>query len=707
MSPLRWRHAVLLAGMAMISLTDAAVAQSAAEQPSEPDPAVAPKAEPEPAAAGQSRTFVPADFVRFAPRTAYDMLKQVPGFTIRSVNVEDRGLGQASENILINRERIANKQGGAADELQRIPAGNVERIEIVDASSLGIAGLSGQVANVIVKASKAGSGQFEWNPEVRAHFAKPRLYDGSISYRGATGPLDYTLSVKNSSGRGGFGGEILIYDRNETLTERRNEDYHSEYEAPTFKSKFGIDGPGSSVGNLSLAYTPYWNPSFREDRREPLAGDFRTRITENELKGWWYDVNGDWEFGVGPGRLKLIGLAHRKREPLVTTQITTFDSGAPSTGTRFDRDTTIVERVGRAEYAWKGGRNNWQVSVERAFNSLDQKGRLFDLDPSGAFVEQDYPEGSGLVEELRYEAIGTWSRPITDNLDLQLAAGAEISRLARVDSDIPARKFFRPKGSLTLGWRPAENWDASLKINRRVGQISFYDFLSQPNLSSDRESAGNPDLVPPQSWEFEGEVGRNLGPWGKTRLRGWYHRVEDIVDYIPLPNNGQGVGNLPRASKFGGESTSTFQFDPIGWQGAKLDLTAGFEHTGVKDPLTGERRPISSTRDRWFSVSLRHDIPKSDIAWGAYADHSHYVRTFFLTEVYRSWEGPVWAGLFIEHKNVFGLTVRADANNLLNARHRWTRFVYTDWRDRSPIDYIQRNNQLIGPIFSLSVKGTF
>ena len=58
----------------------------------------------------EKRVYTPADFARFAPKTAYDMLAQVPSFTIRSADTE-RGLGQASENVLINGQRIANKSG--------------------------------------------------------------------------------------------------------------------------------------------------------------------------------------------------------------------------------------------------------------------------------------------------------------------------------------------------------------------------------------------------------------------------------------------------------------------------------------------------------------------------------------------------------------------------------------------------------------------
>jgi hypothetical protein len=91
------------------------------------------------------KVYTPADFTRFAPQTAYDMLAQVPGFTIRAADTA-RGLGQASENVLINGQRVTDKAGGAAAQLQKIAAGDVERIEIREAASFGIAGLTGEVA---------------------------------------------------------------------------------------------------------------------------------------------------------------------------------------------------------------------------------------------------------------------------------------------------------------------------------------------------------------------------------------------------------------------------------------------------------------------------------------------------------------------------------------------------------------------------------
>ena len=67
----------------------------------------------------------------------------------------------------------------------------------------------------------------------------------------------------------------------------------------------------------------------------------------------------------------------------------------------------------------------------------------------------------------------------------------------------------------------------------------------------------------------------------------------------------------------------------------------------------------------------------------------------------------MFANVFVEHKDVFGLTVRATVGNLLNARHRFDRVVFDGRRERDPVLFVQKNNQLIGPIFSLSVKGNF
>lgn len=82
----------------------------------------------------------------------------------------------------------------------RVPAGNVLRIEIVDAATLNIAGLTGQVANVVVRTTGI-SGQYPLRPALSHGVAGPRLtrFDASVS--GRAGPVTWTPGARNDDFR--------------------------------------------------------------------------------------------------------------------------------------------------------------------------------------------------------------------------------------------------------------------------------------------------------------------------------------------------------------------------------------------------------------------------------------------------------------------------------------------------------------------------
>lgn len=692
----------LLASAALGLITPASLL---AQEASTADPAVAPP--PVATPVGSKRVYTPADFARFAPKNAYDMLRQVPGFVIRAA-VEERGLGQASENVLINGQRSSNKSGGAIGELERTPAGNVERIEIVDAATVGIAGLTGQVANVIVKAEKKASGQFSWRPEFRAHFTDPIFTRGDISYSGTKGPVEYTVGLNSGGSRSGAGGPTIIANGDDVPFEFRDDEWRSNYDNPKLSGSFTLDAPGTAVGHLNLSYMPYWSDYKEVGFRDRPNGVDRERNVRQKLTGFVYEVGGDYAFDLGPGRLKLIGLRKFDHEPVTTTATFEFADGRPTIGDRVTRDGRMGEWIGRGEYGWKIGRNDLQISAEGAFNTLDSETRIFVLNPAGQFNEIDFPEGTGIVSEDRYEVLGTWSRPLAKNLEMQLVAGGEYSRLSS-ESSLTAqeRTFLRPKGSLSLAWKASDDLDISLKFRRRVGQLDFYDFLGSVNLTDDQENAGNINLVPPQSWEADLEFNRKLGAWGSTNLRLFGRLIDDIVDTIPIGEDGQSPGNIDRAHRYGLEWKSTFLFDPIGWKGAKLDSIVTLQRSRVDDPLTGESRPISNTLKRAVELSLRHDIAGTSWAWGGSAYHDLNSKDYRLTEVGRAWEGPLWIGAFVENKDVLGLVVRASVSNLANARSRWDRRIYSGFRDVSPVIQREHRDRLIGPIFSFSVRGDF
>ena len=67
-------------------------------------------------AEGLIRQFGVADFEQFAPQNALDIINRIPGFAVIEED-EQRGLGQATSNILINGARIAGKTNGVVTAL--------------------------------------------------------------------------------------------------------------------------------------------------------------------------------------------------------------------------------------------------------------------------------------------------------------------------------------------------------------------------------------------------------------------------------------------------------------------------------------------------------------------------------------------------------------------------------------------------------------
>jgi len=695
---------ILLAGSAFAALL--APCAASAQEAAEPQPADA----AQPARTSAGRTYTPEDFARFAPRTALDMLNQVPGFSISDED-QGRGLGQASTNVLINGERLALKSESVFDRLGKISASKVVRIEIVDGATLEIPGLSGQVANIVTEAGGL-SGQFAWSPRFRPDYVRARWFGGSASINGSAGKVDYTLALENSGGTGSTKGPTEITDADGELIEQRNSHLSQVSNYPKISGSLKWDGPGSSVGNFNASYERgYFDLSDKESRIRTDGAD-RFKNYDARERSYSYEIGGDFEFALGPGRLKLIGLDRFEHSKYGEDFVLTPEDGSPSYGSRYASVAESGERIGRGEYSWKMLGGDWQLAAEAAFNRYDGVAQLFDLDPVGQFVEIPFPAGTGGVTEDRYEAILTHSRQLAKNLSLQIGVGGEYSKLEQTGAMGLTRTFRRPKGSASLSWTPKKGLDVSLKLARVVGQLSFDDFLASVDLDQGNGSAGNVELVPPQSWQLDLEIKKDLARWGSTTLKLQARWYEDYIDWIILPGENPGEltearGNIAKARLYAVDWTSTFNLDPFGWKGAKLDLRVNVDDPSIRDPITGRKRAFSGWNDTYINGDLRHDIPHSNWAWGLGFEKYHANPYYRLSEVGLDYEGPIYTYGFIENKDVFGLTVRGEIFNLTDGRHIVHRTVYDGYRQGAPVLFREDTDESVGLIYTITVKGTF
>lgn len=649
--------------------------------------------------------FEPAFFERFAPRTALDMVEEVPGFQIRIDRSEARGLGQATDNVLINGRRISGKSNDVLAALQRIPADAVERIELKNGATLGIPGLSGQVVNVVAELTEF-SGTWRWQPEFR-EAVEPNLARGEISLSGRHRGLDYILSVSENGFRQGHRGPERVFDAGGALIDLRTEDGEYYADIPRVSLGLGYETAGGTVMNFNAQYAQFNFDSRQISRQSGPGRPDRLVLFNRSEDEWNGELGGDIAFDLGPGRLELIGLQRVEDSPTVSVSRTVFADDTPERASRFARQAWESESIVRAEYSWVTREDrDWQISAEGAFNLLDVESALAVLAPSGDLQPVALPNSDSRVEERRAEANITHSRPLASAWSFQASLGAEYSELSQDGALGQTREFVRPKGFLALTYQPGEDTDVRLKFARTVGQISFFDFIASVDINDGNHNAGNPDLVPPQAWEGSIELTRRFGAYGSVTGRAFGERIVDIIDIIPIGTAGQGVGNLEQADRYGVALDGTFNLDPFGLAGAKFDYTMRLAESRLDDPLTGETRQINAQETAFFSLDFRHDIEGTDWAWGGNYTNFDRAPVLRLDQMYQMSISPYLTRVFVEHKNVMGARVNATLTNLVDASEGLERAVYVDRRD-GPLDFLERRDRKFGPILTITISREF
>ena len=661
-----------------------------------------------------TRIFTSSDFEQFAPRSAGDMVEQIPGFTLTGSNGQ-RGFGQAQENVLINGQRISSKSTSAREILSRIPASNVEKIEIVEGANLDIPGLSGQVANVVAKANGI-TGTWTYRQRYRENL--PPAYEWfDVSVNGQSGALGWTLGVEAEPGRGAAAGRENIFDGDGNLIQYREED------GTFIADSFGVNGSlnwtpnNGHIANLNAEYN-LWEPDEREASSvfAPDGTLLRQTIFEFKENEWNSEISGDYELGIGPGRLKLIGLQRNEHSPVRSKSFGAELDGQNLFNDIFDREVDESESILRGEYSLQGANNSdWQFSLEGAFNTLESESMLFSGDTFDAVQPSNGGPPDIRVEEKRGEAFITHGRQLGKDLRLQVSLGAEQSEIMSDGENQQTRSFTRPKGSASLAWTMDEKTTINASISRQVGQLNFFDFVSNVDLNQGDNQTGNINIVPDQRWRLSFEVERDFGSWGAVTAEIFGDEIEDFIDQVPIfddtdPDNimviGEGPGNIDSASRIALEIEGTLKLDNFGWKGAQLDYETFMQDTFIEDPFTGETRDFRSSTEYYFEFNFRHDIPNTNWAWGLnyekFANTPNFRRN--VRTVFSQPKGFAWG--FIEHKDIFGMTGSVFFANLTDSDDELHRIVYSPDRT-GDIVRIEQRRRNFGGILTLRLRGTF
>ncbi|NQY97886.1 MAG: TonB-dependent receptor [Henriciella sp.] len=649
--------------------------------------------------------FLLEDFAQYAPLNARDMVERIPGFRLSDSRDQDesRGLGQATENVLINGQRVSSKSASAADVLQRIPADTVERIELLEGASLDIPGLSGLVVNVVAQASGVSG---TWAYRARAVDGQgPLLLGGDLSVAGQNGAFGWATNISLEPRRSSGDGEEIVTDALGFPRDISRLIQNNEFPNEDASVALRWTPASGLIANLNAEYA-FERRQGRESAGRTLSS---TTIAEQRTlvrnESTTLELGGDVEFDALAGRLKLIGVYSETDRPFTNQREQVDIFAAPLEDSRFHQQTDETELILRGEYKWTALGGTWDASLETAENTLDSRAVLLRSTLGGPLTEVDLGDGPVSVEETRGEGFLTYSRPLSEVVQLQVSVGAEVSEIRSGGPAGQARQFTRPKGGVTLSWQFDRDTTVNGRIDREVGQLDFFDFVSQRDLNDGEDQVGNADIVPEQSWRAELEIERQFGAWGAGNVLVFAEALEDIVDQVPI-GAGEGPGNIDSGSRYGVEFEGTLNFDPIGLTGAQLTYSAAFRDSVIEDPLTGIDREINGEELLAMEIEFRHDIAGTDIAWGGDVSPEREASTYRVDSIRAERELPGRASVFLEHKNLFGLTARAELFRPLGNVEKESRLRFTP--DRSGvIDEIESVRVAEKPILILELSGTF
>jgi hypothetical protein len=653
------------------------------------------------------KTYDSGYFSQYAPVTAADMVAQVPNFTLTQIDSK-RGLGQGGVNVLINGVRLTGKDNDAQSALTRIPAASVEKIEILSGASLNIPGLSGTVANIVTNSNEF-SGSWKYSAEVQKR-SRANLFGFEGSVSGSRGPFEYVIGFESSPFRDTEVGPEEITNGLGQIIEIRDERALAFEDNPKVSAEFSYLPANGHVAHLN-ANIQLTNFRFEESSLQTAmtsAGVNGQRLTGTGEDGWNGELGGDYAFDVGSGNLKLIGIT-RHTDLDLTDTFRIFDFVGNDDTSIFTQASKSGETIARGEYSFKQDETlDWQVAVEGAFNFLEIDATLAETDASGTLIPIPFPDSSSRVEEKRAEANVTNNWKVSENLILQASAGVEFSELSQSGPSGLTREFVRPKGFLSTTYTASESLNIRAKIERTVGQLDFDTFISSVSLADDLANAGNPEIVPAQSWDGEIEFEKTLSNGVSGTVKLYSQKIEDVVDRIPLPNGGDAPGNIDNADVLGVELVGTVLLDNFGIEGARLDLEIAAEDSSVTDPLTGLDRRFSAGLVNSYTIDFRHDIPNSNWAWGGSAVGYRESANFRLNQISHFTEAGPDVEAFIEHKDILGLTVRADVKNLLSSDLRNVRNLFGG-SSRAVGSFIGSESRVRTPAprYGISISGTF
>lgn len=690
---------------ALLAVSGAAHAQGTPPPPEGSAPS-APAPVSAPVATEGAVVYAPDFFAQYAPQTALDMVRRVPGFSIDE-GADRRGFSGAAGNVLIDGARPSAKSQGIEDILGRIPAKQVVRLELIRGASTGEAAGQSVLVNVVRTAS-AGAGRYV--VDLERSDSNRVTQRGELSYNGRVGQIEYSVGAQRwLEERPLFGGRLLRdgednligYRTDATPRTWREAKTNGAITSPLLGGTFNLNASG---GRWTFK-TDLESAGF--DQLSNPTDSFRLSINERERNR---EIGSDWERRFGDWNLKIVGLDRRFWYANDERTLSRDDTDRQTEITRQRRRMELSESIGRVSLGWNAtSAHRIEFGGEAALNVLDAATNLT-VDDGGGPIAIVLPAANVTVEEERFEGFLTHNWKINPRWALETNVTVETSTISQSGDTTASRSLTYWKPSVQVTRQIGERDQLRVKFLRDVSQLDFGDFASSATLADNSVSAGNPDLRPQATWRLQGTFDKRFGKNGAVALELTREWIEDASDLVPILDTTSGrffdaPGNIGEGELFGARLTSTLPIDFL-LKGAQIKTEMSWAESEVTDPMTGRTRQLSGFSETEVEIEFRHDVPSMKLAWGLEYEKESEVQFFRVGELETYQEGP-FVGAFVETTALQGVKVRAFAHNLLNSEFQRERRFYAPDRRTGVVVRDEERERQMGRFIGIEVSGNF
>ena len=413
-------------------------------------------------------TYPAAYFDQYNPFSVSDMLDRIPGINVARQGGNDnngpgssrgsqrRGLGLGGDQVLINGRRITGKENEGNSQLSRIPANQVQYIEIIRGTSgeLEVRGGNQVINIVLLQAESRSTVAYEVNSD---HYHDGELKPGGkISLTGQRGAFDYLLGAESEPRweyRVGFEKSIFADGTANELVRRLSS---RDSQPLTISANLGYRLGDNDRVHFNFQYDNN-DASVEEDRiftdqlTTPPGVAMEFDNTDNSSDFW--EIGGDYAHTFSSGASwKTLFIANGKEDDSIRER---FEVGASDLNKdlflhNFNR---YQERIARTSYSFGlTASQDLELGIERAQTILDSSLKL-GLLPAGDSLPVEFggltpvTNANATVEEIRYEAFVIHNWQINKRMSLESTLIIENSEIEQT-GDINKKRdfdFIRPK----------------------------------------------------------------------------------------------------------------------------------------------------------------------------------------------------------------------------------------------------------------------